>query len=157
MAASFAPFQDEFLEITSSIVWRTATTVDPAGRPRSRILLPIFVVHGGRPLGRAFTGRTPVKTAHLACSSWSPDQHTVAIDCGASWVEDAAAKRAVWDRFKTPPPPLGYDPDPAGALGGPESPLVTPLRLDPWRVAVLRFEGWDKGLAPRVWLAERAG
>lgn len=160
MPASFAPFQEDFLAFTSEIVWCTVTTVDPQGRPRSRVLHPIFEVRDGLPFGWVMTGQTPVKTAHLtanphvACSYWSPAQHTVAIDCVASWVDDLPTKRQVWDLFATTPPPLGYDPDAFGVLGGPENPLFTPLKLDPWRVAILRFAGWDQEIAPRVWRAE---
>jgi hypothetical protein len=162
MPASFAPFAADFLEFTSEIVWCTATTVDAAGRPRSRILHPIFQVRDGLPAGWVMTSRTPVKTAHLAAnphvaiSYWSPAQHTVTIDCVASWVDDPGAKRDVWDLFTSTPEPLGYNPDPMGTLGGAASPHFTPLRFDPWRVAILRFEGWDKGIAPRVWRAEEA-
>jgi len=159
VSTSFAPFEADFLEFTSTIVWCTATTVDPEGRPRSRILHPLFEVRDGRPIGWVMTGRTPIKTAHLAanphvaCSYWSPEQHTVIADCVATWVEDLETKRRVWDLFATTPPPLGYDPNPLGTLGGPGDDRFTPLRLDPWRVAVFRFEGWDKGITPRVWHA----
>ncbi len=89
------------------------TTVDAEGRPRSRILHPLFDVRDGRPVGWVMIGRTPIKTFHLAanphvaCSYWSPEQHTIGINCVASWVEDAAAKRDVRDRFAATPPPLG--------------------------------------------------
>ena len=51
MDGSFAPFAEDFLAITAEVVWCTATTVDAAGRPRSRILHPIFEVAEGRPVG----------------------------------------------------------------------------------------------------------
>jgi 2-polyprenyl-6-methoxyphenol hydroxylase-like FAD-dependent oxidoreductase len=46
----FAELEQDFLRITAETVFCTATTVDAAGRPRNRILHPIFVVRDGRPL-----------------------------------------------------------------------------------------------------------
>jgi general stress protein 26 len=159
LTPSFAPFERDFLELTSEIVWSTVTTVDRLGRPRSRVLHPIWQVRDGRPAGWIVTGKTPIKAAHLAanphvaCAYWSPAQHTVTVDCLASWTEDAATKREVWDLFMTTPPPLGYDLTAFG-MGGPESPAFTALRLDPYRVQIMRFTGWAGGLTPRLWRAE---
>ncbi|MBB6174588.1 general stress protein 26 [Nocardiopsis mwathae] len=156
-AYSFAPFEAEFLDFTSRIVWCTVTTVDAKGRPRSRILHPIWEVAGGGPVGWVFTGRTPVKTRHLAAnphvsvSYWNPDHNTVTADCVASWVEEPEARRHVWDLFTTTPEPLGYDPSPFGVTG-PDHPDFAALRLDPWRVQILRAEQIADGdFAPRTW------
>jgi hypothetical protein len=155
----FDAFADDFLEITGRIVWCTATTVDEQCRPRSRILHPIFEVADGMPVGYVVTGRTPVKSRHLAvnphvaCSWWSQQQDVAYADCIARWVETAAEKAKVWRLFHDTPPPLGY------ALhypGGFASPAFTPLRLDPWRVQVLRFHGWDD-VTPRTWRRDPAG
>ncbi len=159
MAESFAAYAEQFLQYTGEIVWCTATTVDAKGRPRSRILHPIWQVIDDRPVGWIVTGKTPIKAGHLAanphlaCSYWSPAQHTVAIDCLASWVEDTATKRHIFDLFMNTPPPLGYDLRDFGAAG-PESPTFTPLRLDPWRVQMTRFDGWLGDRTPRIWRAE---
>jgi hypothetical protein len=156
MAESFAPFEEDFLRITADVVWCTLTTVDSQGRPRSRVVHPIFTVAEGKPVGWLLTVRTPVKTAHLngnshvSCSYWSPEQNVVYADCLATWVEDLEAKRGVAGLFKATPPPLGYDPVEFG-LGTPEDETFTPLRLDPWRVQVLRFAGWGESLVPRMW------
>jgi general stress protein 26 len=162
MAGSFAAFEEEFLRFTSEIIWTTVTTVDGKGRPRSRILHPIWQVIDGLPVGWIVTGKTPVKAGHLAhnphvaCSYWSPAQNTVTIDCVASWVEGAASKRHVWDLFMSTPPPLGYDLTAFGSAGV-DDPRFTPLRLDPWRIQILRFEGWGGNLTPRLWQAEGRG
>jgi uncharacterized pyridoxamine 5'-phosphate oxidase family protein len=156
MDPSFAPFAEDVLGIAHATVWCTVTTVDGEGRPRSRILHPIWEVIEDRPVVWVMTGRTPVKTSHLAAnphvavSYWSPSQDTVIADCLAAWVDDPAEKRRVWDLFGSTPEPLGYDPSFGGMVDGPDNPLFTPLRLDPYRVQVLRFAGWDK-LAGRTW------
>lgn len=158
MTASFAPFAAEFLHLTGDIVWCTATTVDAKGRPRSRILHPIWQVLDDQPVGWIVTGQTPIKTRHLAanphlaCSYWSPAQHTVAVDCVASWIEDAATRRHVFDIFMTTPPPLGYDLRGFGAEG-PGNATFTPLRLIPWRVQITHFDGWFGDRTPKIWRA----
>jgi general stress protein 26 len=162
MAESFASFEEEFLRFTSEIVWCTVTTVDAKGRPRSRVLHPIWQVIDGLPVGWVVTSKTPVKAGHLAgnphlaCSYWSPAQNTVAIDCVASWVEDQAGKQHVWDLFMTTPPPLGYDLSGYGPEGL-RNALFNPLRLDPWRVQIQRFEGWGEIRVPQIWRAGESG
>jgi hypothetical protein len=159
LTASFASLEEDFLSITAETVWCMLTTVDRKGRPRSRVVHPIFTVVDGRPVGWLLTGRTPVKTAHLAgnphvsCAYWTPDQNVVYADCVATWVDDLATKRQVDELFRTMPPPLGYDPVEFG-LGVPDDETFTPLRLDPWRVQVLRFAGWGESLVPRMWKAD---
>lgn len=159
---SFAPLQDEFLRITAQTVFCVATTVDKQGRPRGRMLHPVFVVRDGRPVGWALTGRTPLKVAHLAanphlcCAYWNPSHDTAFVDCVAGWVEDDAEKERVWELFRDTPPPLGWGPE--GLAGyGPDrwrSPIFTPLRLDPWRVQVMAGSEYPGGeLTGRVWRA----
>jgi general stress protein 26 len=117
MSADFSDLQADFLRITAGTVFCTATTVSEEGRPRSRMLHPIFVVRDGRPIGWALTGRTPLKTRHLAanphmsCSYWTPSHDTVFIDCVATWVEDDREKEQVWELFRDTPEPLGWGPE----------------------------------------------
>jgi hypothetical protein len=80
------------------------------------MLHPIFIVRDGRPLGWALTGRTPLKTRHLAanlymsCAYWTPSHDTVFVDCIAAWVEADSETQDVWKIFRGTPPPLGWDP-----------------------------------------------
>ena len=109
----FEMLEADFLRFTTDIVYCTVTTVDPAGRPRSRVMHPILEVVDGQPRGWAVTDRTPLKERHLAanppvaCFYWSPAQNTVAIDCTAEWVEDEAVLREVWDIFASRSHPAG--------------------------------------------------
>jgi Pyridoxamine 5'-phosphate oxidase len=163
MTSSFEPLQEDFLRITGKTVFCTATTVDEEGRPRSRMLHPVFVVRHGRPIGWALTGRTPLKTRHLAanphmsCSYWSPSHDTVFVDCAATWVDDDSEKEQVWDLFLNTPEPLGWGPGGMAGYGEERwrNPVFTPLRLDPWRVQVMRGEEYPRGeLTGRVWRGE---
>lgn len=162
MPATFEPLREDFLRITEETVFCVATTVDPRGRPRGRMLHPIFVAEDERPLGWALTGRTPLKQAHLAanphvsCAFWNPSQDTVFADCRASWVEDDDEKARVWELFITTPVPLGWGEEGMAGYGAERwrNPVFTPLRLEPWRVQVMRGEEYPAGeLTGSVWRA----
>ncbi|MFC9438361.1 pyridoxamine 5'-phosphate oxidase family protein [Nocardia sp. NPDC057030] len=153
--AAFEAIQADFFRFTQEIVWCTVTSVSGDGRPRSRILHPLWEMRDGRPVGWIATGKTPVKARHLAAnpvvafSYWSPAQHVVQGEAVATWVEDVAVKHRIWDLFMTTPPPLGYDlrlftPD------GPASPKFSLLRLDPERVQVLDGAEFPTNFTPRV-------
>ena len=153
---NFVELQEKFFEYIKDIVYCTMITVDKKGRPRARVLLPIWQVVDDRPIGWLAAYRTPVKVAHLArnphttFSYWNPRQNVVHIDTVAAWVEDAEVKREVWELYrKGSPAGVGYDPQ-RYWKGGPEDPEYGLLRMDPWRVQVTR--GTD--LASRIWQLE---
>jgi hypothetical protein len=159
-ATSFSELERDFVRITTETVFCTATTVDEQGRPRGRMLHPIFVVRDGRPIGWVLTGKTPLKSRHLAanphvsCSYWTPAHDTVFVDCVAAWVEGEDEKQEVWRLFLETPRPLGYGTDGLAGYGPDEwrSPAFTPLRLEPWRVQVMRGEEYPSGqLTGAVW------
>ncbi|NRQ32668.1 pyridoxamine 5'-phosphate oxidase family protein [Nonomuraea sp. NN258] len=148
----FAELQDDFETYIGDIVYATMTTVDGKGRPRARVLIPIWEVVDGRPVGWLATYRTPVKAAHLAgnphttFSYWTPRQNAVSVDAVAAWTDDLAVKRRVWDLYRTGSPRgAGYD------LGNfwrdPADPKLHVLRLEPWRVQVIR----GRDLFSRIW------
>ncbi|MEV4889445.1 pyridoxamine 5'-phosphate oxidase family protein [Nonomuraea sp. NPDC055795] len=151
----FSEIQDAFEAYIGDIVYATMTTVDKQNRPRARVLIPIWEVVDGEPLGWLATYRTPVKAAHLAnnphttFSYWTARQNAVNVDTVAEWVTDVEVKRRVWDLYrKTSPRGAGYN------LGNfwtsPTDPKLHVLRLEPWRVQVirgsdLRSQIWKKG------------
>jgi hypothetical protein len=76
----------------------------------------------------------------------------VAVDTVAEWVDDGDTRRRVWDLYRrTSPRGAGYD------LGNfwrsPDDPELHVLRLDPWRIQVIR--GGD--LRSRIWTVDHAG
>src|SRR3954470_20824763 len=97
-AASFAELQDAFFGYIQDIVYATMTTVDKLNRPRARVLLPIWEMRDGLPVGWIAAYPTPVKVAHLArnphttISYWDPRQNAVFADCTAEWVQDAPTR-----------------------------------------------------------------
>jgi len=133
-----------FVDMAHRIVWASASTVGPDGRPRSRILHPYWQWDGTALGGWIATGPTPTKVAHLeahpylSLSYWSPNQDTCSADCTVTWAFDDDTRTMVWDLFKHAPAPVGYDPAivPPWA-GGPTSPAFAALRLAPYRLRVM--------------------
>lgn len=154
---SFADIEDKFFEYIKDIVYATLTTVDKKGRPRSRILLPIWQILDGEPVCWIAAYKTPVKVAHLArnphvtCSYWNPRQNAVFADGVARWEADLDVKAEVWDLYRQgSPKPVGYDP--RQFWTSPADPKYAVLRIDPFRVQVLR--GMD--LSSRFWQLEES-
>lgn len=131
-----------FVEMAHKIVWASAATVDADGRPRSRILHPIWQWDGERLVGWIATSPTPTKRAHLSASPyislnyWSPVQDTCTAECHAEWVFDDATRTQVWDLFLHGPEPVGYNPAIVPAWTSPTVAAFAALRLTPWRLRV---------------------
>jgi hypothetical protein len=126
------------------IVWASVATVDTQGRPRSRILHPLWDWDGRSLTGWIATGPTPLKRAHLQASPyvsvsyWSPDHDTAVAECRADWILDDEGRELLWHRFAEAPAPVGYDPAIVPAWkDGPSSPAFAGLRLTPWRLRVM--------------------
>ncbi|MFI0357283.1 pyridoxamine 5'-phosphate oxidase family protein [Actinomadura sp. 9N407] len=148
----FTEIRAAFESYVGSINYATMTTVDPKGRPRARVLIPVWEIEDGRPLGWLATYKTPVKAAHLAAnphttfSYWNPRQNAVSVDTVAEWTDEPDIKRHVWDLYvKGSPPGAGYDP--GSFWKGPDDPKFQVLRLKPWRVQVIRGTDLDS----RIW------
>ena len=150
--ASFSNLADKFKEITERIVWCTLTTVDGQGRPRARMLHPIW--EGST--GWIATGRHSHKAKHLASnpfvslSYWDPQHEQTMIECRADWQDDSETKERIWELFNTTPEPVGYDPA-AFWPGGPDDPNFGVLKLTPWRLEVWGIAAMSQGEPPQVW------
>ena len=145
--------QDEFIATAHRIVWCGVATVDRRGRPRSRILHPIWERDGDGVRGWVVTRRSPLKTAHLArtpyltCTYWDATHDVAIADCHAAWDEDRDEHARVWALYADAPAPLGYDFHQIWP-GGPRSDGAALLRLDPWRLHVADAM---TVATPRVW------
>lgn len=153
--ASFDDIKDEFNARVSRIVWCSVTTVDPQGRPRARILHPMWE----GTTGWICTGRHSFKERHLArnpyvsCSYWDQQHQQVYAECKAEWEDDLATRKRIWDVFKSTPMPYGYDP----AMfwpGGPQSDDFGLMKLTPWRIEVSSINDMAAGKPPLVWKPE---
>ena len=131
-----------FLEMAHRIVWCSAATVDVQGRPRSRILHPLWQWDGRQLVGWVATSPTPIKRAHLethpymSMNYWSPSHDTCVADCRAQLALDDDTRTIVWNLFVHAPPPVGYDPAIVPAWKSPTSEAFAVLRLEPWRLRV---------------------
>jgi general stress protein 26 len=150
--ASFADIQDELQARVRRIIWCTVATVDRRGRPRSRILHPIWE----GPVCWVATGRQSFKAKHnagnpyVSLSYWDPEQQQIYADCRAEWEDALDEKRRVWELYKSTPPPLGYD---LGAFfrEGPEDPSYGLLKLTPWRIELWSLPDMMSGIPNKVW------
>ncbi len=131
--------------IVESIVWCTVSTVDPTGRPRSRVMHPVWFWDRTIPSGLVAARPTPLRVRHLeatpavSCCYWDPSHDTVAIDAVASWL-DADDRTAAWDAIAAVPPPVGFDPA-AIWEDGPTAADCGILRLDPFRIVTTPVGG----------------
>jgi general stress protein 26 len=158
MVASFSALRAEFEQYVSDIQYCAMITVDKYDRPRSRILMAVWEMQDDLPVGWVAAYRTPVKSAHIrrnphvTCSYWSPRQNAAFVDGVAGWVEEQSVKSEVWELYRRGSPSgVGYDPI-RYWQGGPTDPEYGLLRIDPFRVQVLR--GAD--LRSTLWQSEKA-
>jgi hypothetical protein len=133
-----------FVDMAHTIVWASVATVDSDGRPRSRILHPIWEWNGTDLLGWIATAPSPVKRAHLAVhpemsvSYWTTNQDTCSAECLVEWYFDDETRAAVWDKFANGSAPVGYDPSIIPIWrDGPTSDQFAALRLSPYRLRVM--------------------
>lgn len=141
--ATLAETAPAFVAMAHRIVWCTVATVDPAGRPRTRVLHPIWAWDGEALTGWIATDPGSPKAAHLAAvpevslTYWDPTQDTCTADCRVTWEEGAEARRAGWDRFLHGPAPVGYDPAIIPQWDDATSPSFGVLRLEPEALRVM--------------------
>ena len=149
--ADFADIEEEFIQRVHTMVWCNAATVDSHGRPRSRILHPIWE----GTTGWIGTHRNSYKHKNLANSPYMSLAYITDImkpvyaDVTASWEDDPAQKQRVWDLFANTPPPLGYDPAPD--FIHPDHENFGVLKLTPWRIALVTFPAPSHNEGQRIW------
>ncbi len=154
--SSFAEIEAEFHERIRAMIWCNVATVDGRGRPRSRLLHPIWQGQ----TGWVATHRHSHKSRHLAHNPYvslayiTEIHRPVYVDCRASWSEDLAEKQRVWDLFKQTPPPMGFDP--AHDFISPDHDGFGLLRLVPWRVALVSFPAPSQAEGQRIWMSPDA-
>jgi pyridoxamine 5'-phosphate oxidase-like protein len=153
---------EEFIAVAHRIVYCTLATVDRRGRPRSRLVHPVWRLDGGGLLhGVVGTRPTPLKRAHLAhaphvsCSYWDPAHDVAVAECDARWVEDVAGRERAWALMVGTAAPVGYDPATIWP-DGPSSEEFAVIALEPWRVSVAAAAELARGGRATVWRAQRA-
>lgn len=131
----FQEIAEEFDRRVSEKVWCSVATVDRAGRPRSRVLHPIW----DGCIGWVGTYPGSHKSRHLEANpyvscSYVDSLAPVYVDCRAEWVLDVGQKRLVWELMQSKPAPYGFDP---GLIWpAPEGQRFGVLKLIPWRLEI---------------------
>src|SRR5262245_38511919 len=106
----------------SSMVWCNAATIDSVGRPRSRILHPLWegstawITTDPLSLKRQHLARHP----YVSLAYVSDVARPVYADCLAEWIDDPSTRQHVWDLCLHTPQPMGFDPAPI--YGTPQAP-----------------------------------
>ena len=148
----------DFVAVAHRIVWCTLATVDGRGRPRSRLVHPVWELTPDGLVGRVCTRATPTKRAHLAhspfasCSHWDAAHDVAVAECAATWDPDPGA---AWPTFSAPPPPVGFDPAAMFARGTAD-PQAAVIVLRPWRLRWARAADLAAGRPHSVWRAGSA-
>jgi general stress protein 26 len=146
---SFDEIAAEFRRRIEQTVWCTLTTVDRRGRPRGRLVHPVWE----EPTGWLATFRHSFKEKHLAVNPyvslafWDANQEQVYVECRATWVDDAAEKDRLWDLYSEKPEGYGL----SGFWKGKDDPNYGLLRLDPWRIELWSVTGLFERTPPQVW------
>lgn len=146
---------EEAIAIAHQVVWGVMTTVDARGRPRSRVVHPVWQFDGERLTGWLTTRQSPVKTRHLAGNPHVSLAYVSAttdfayFDCTAEWVDDREGKHACWDAFVNAPEPVRYDPASIWPEG-PGADTFAVLRFAPYRVQAARAEQVASGKKPAL-------
>jgi hypothetical protein len=146
---------DAFLATARRIVYATLATVDRHGRPRSRIVHPVWELEGERLVGWVGTRPTALKREGLAasgfasCLYWDPTHDVAVAECAAAWVP-ADEHATAWERLAAAPAPMGYDPS-AIWSDGPRGDGFAAIRLDPWRMQTRSATATAAGEPYTVW------
>ena len=132
-----------FVAMAHRIVWATVATVDPSGRPATRILHPLWEWDGTTLTGWILTSPISPKAAHLAeqpvvsLTYWDATHDTCTATCATSWEDTPEQRRAGWDRFLQAPAPVGYDPSIIPVWPSPDAEAFGVLRLEPQRLRLM--------------------
>ena len=153
IVTSFRDIEPDFSARVRQIVWCNVATVDEKGRPRSRVLHPLW--EGAT--GWILTFRHSLKEKHLARSPYlslsyaNAELEQVYAECKSEWEDRPEEKFRVWDVFASTPQPVGYDPN-AFFPNGREGPELGVLKLAPWRIEVVSLADLVKG-GGKIWRA----
>jgi general stress protein 26 len=146
---TFEDLRADFMRRVSSAVYCSMATVDSAGRPRSRILHPIWDGPDA-PIGWVISWPESHKAKHLRANPYvslayiQDKDKPVYVDCHAEWINDEDEQRRIWALHKSTPPPLGFDPEPH--YGDIHHRYFGLLRFTPWRIELGNLQG-----EPIIW------
>ncbi len=141
--SSLTEIAPAFVEMAHRIVWCTVATVDARGRPRTRVLHPIWAWDGTGLTGWIATSPRSPKARDLAgqprvaLTYWDPSHDTCSAECLTTWDDTPELRTEGWRRFAEGPAPVGYDPSVIPQWTSPEADEFGILRLTPERLRVM--------------------
>jgi hypothetical protein len=129
--ATFAEIEADFIERAHRMVWCDMATVGPDGRPRTRIIHPVWQA------GTAWITSLRVgpkandidRNPYVSLAYISNPHRPAYAECRAAWEDDPAIRREIWQWIASLPGPLGYDTE--AMFGSYDYPHLTLLRLRP--------------------------
>jgi hypothetical protein len=134
--SDLAVIAQEFVARAHAAVWCSAATVDSRGRPRSRVLHPLWE----GTTGWIGVNRHSPKAGHIANTPFislayiKDPLKPVYAECHAMWEDTLEEKQRVWELFTTMPEPLGYN---LGLIWhSAHDEQYGLLRLRPWRIVL---------------------
>lgn len=140
--------------IVDDVVYATMATAGASGRPRTRVLHPVW--NWDQPVTGLVTSRpTRVKVAHLrsnpwvSLAYWSPAHNAAYLDGEARWVEPDRLEET-WDRIAATPGPTGFDPLTIWP-DGPTSPDFGVVEISPHRIRVVTADRLATGGPYLLW------
>ena len=140
----FEEIQTEFMRRVSQAVYCNMATVDRKGRPRSRMLHPVWEVATGWCISwKALKNKHLELNPFVSLAYIQDRDKPVYVDCRAEWVDDENEKHRIWELHKKLPPPLGFDPE---AGYGEHLATSALLKFTPWRVELGNLGG-----EPLIW------
>jgi hypothetical protein len=149
--AEFAEIEDEFTRRVRAMVWCNAATVDSQGRPRSRILHPIWEGSTGW-IGthrNSYKHKNLDRSPYMSLAYITEIMQPVYVDVTAAWETDLEEKRRIWALFKDTPEPVGYDPALDFITYDHEN--FGLLKLTPWRIALVSFPAPSHHEGQQIW------
>lgn len=139
---SYGAIAPAFEERVRAVIWCSAASVDSRGRPRSRVLHPVWEGMTGWVTTRRSTPKIRHLAAnqHLSLAYIGDPFRPVYVECRAIWDGSLDHRRRVWALCRnTPEAQGGFDPAQVwGAIEDPENGL---LQLTPWRIELNDFRG----------------
>jgi general stress protein 26 len=147
--SSFAEIQLEFIERAHRMVWCDMATVGRDGRPRTRIVHPVWEGDTAwmTSLRVGPKAEDINRMPYVSLAYVSDPLKPAYAECVASWVDDRDERIAIWERIAVIPQPLGYNTE--TMFGSYDVLNLTMLRLDPWKIR-LTFAGNPS--ARRIWV-----
>jgi len=144
--STFTEIQQEFMARIQNAVYCNVATIDRKGRPRSRIMHPIWDGF----IGWVISWPKSHKTKHLQNNPYvslayiQDSRKPVYVDATAEWINDVDEKLRIWELHKSTPAPLGFDPEPH--YGSIDHEYFGLLRFTPWRITLGDLNG-----EPIIW------